>query len=219
MFSLVVKLFLILTTSYIGNDNCDYAMLSEFWTYDELPVFDDGWFGLFETDSGQVLRKVSIELAESSYQPDPDERPEPFYIEFENPIGTPIFIFTSSACHFREGLLEDATFRDGRFELGDSFLIRGQGYPDLWLKSTKDGLTVADQDVIQVLTKTYSDYSKGTYISIVWAGDLDRDGQLDFILDDIDDSYNRFYHKLFLSSEAGEGDLVGEVASSYDVFY
>jgi hypothetical protein len=47
---------------------------------------------------------------------------------------------------------------------------------------------------------------------LVFAGDLDRDGKLDLILD-TSDHYNVGRPALFLSSQAREGELVHEVAS------
>jgi hypothetical protein len=45
-----------------------------------------------------------------------------------------------------------------------------------------------------------------------WAGDIDRDGKLDLLLD-LSNHYNASRPTLFLSSEAGEDELVGEAAS------
>lgn len=47
--------------------------------------------------------------------------------------------------------------------------------------------------------------------SLSWAGDLDDDGKLDFYID-LSDHYNASHRRLFLSSKAGNGDLVKEVA-------
>jgi hypothetical protein len=46
---------------------------------------------------------------------------------------------------------------------------------------------------------------------LVWAGDLDRDGKLDLYVD-VTQHYNVSNRKLFLSSQARNGDLVKEVA-------
>ena len=46
---------------------------------------------------------------------------------------------------------------------------------------------------------------------ILWAGDIDRDGKLDLLLD-LTDHYNVSIPTLFLSSEAAEDELVAEVA-------
>lgn len=47
--------------------------------------------------------------------------------------------------------------------------------------------------------------------SLVWAGDLDKDGQLDLYVT-VNQHYNVIERKLFLSSQADEGELVSEVA-------
>lgn len=46
---------------------------------------------------------------------------------------------------------------------------------------------------------------------LLWAGDLDRDGKLDFFVS-VNQHYNVSEKKLFLSSAAGEGQLVEQVA-------
>lgn len=47
--------------------------------------------------------------------------------------------------------------------------------------------------------------------SLLWAGDLDRDGRLDLLFD-LSDHYNVSLPTLFLSTRAGTGELVGRVA-------
>ena len=47
--------------------------------------------------------------------------------------------------------------------------------------------------------------------SLIWAGDLDKDGQLDLYVT-VSQHYNIIERKLFLSSQADEGQLVAEVA-------
>ncbi len=46
---------------------------------------------------------------------------------------------------------------------------------------------------------------------LIWAGDLDRDGKLDLYVD-VTWHYNISQHTLFLSSQAGKGQLVRKVA-------
>ena len=46
---------------------------------------------------------------------------------------------------------------------------------------------------------------------LLWAGDLDRDGKLDLYVS-VTQHYNVSERKLFLSSQADEGQLVKEVA-------
>lgn len=47
--------------------------------------------------------------------------------------------------------------------------------------------------------------------TIVWAGDIDRDGKVDLLLN-LSDHYNVSHLALFLTSAAKEGELVGKVA-------
>ena len=47
--------------------------------------------------------------------------------------------------------------------------------------------------------------------SLLWAGDLDRDGKLDLYVN-VTQHYNISERKLFLSSQAGEKELVRQVA-------
>ncbi len=49
------------------------------------------------------------------------------------------------------------------------------------------------------------------YPHLRWAGDLDRDGRLDLLID-VSDHYNVSAPTLFLSSQAKAGELVGEAA-------
>ena len=53
-------------------------------------------------------------------------------------------------------------------------------------------------------------------ITLHWAGDMDRDGRLDLLID-LTDHYNVSKPTLFLSSKAGQGKLVGKVAEHVSV--
>ncbi len=55
--------------------------------------------------------------------------------------------------------------------------------------------------------------SEGGNTGLLWAGDLDRDGRLDLIID-VSDHYNAVAQvRVLLSSAAADGELLGEVAS------
>ena len=55
------------------------------------------------------------------------------------------------------------------------------------------------------------DRSDAAVTYLLWAGDLDRDGQLDMLIDTVCD-YNASGPMLFLSSLAEDGDLLQMVA-------
>jgi hypothetical protein len=63
----------------------------------------------------------------------------------------------------------------------------------------------------QRLSSVY-DPDDGAGVRIVWAGDLDRDGRIDFLLDDRPHYAIRLQYRLFLSGEATHGCLLQEVA-------
>ncbi len=219
MFSIFSVLLCVLSGNFFGNQNREFLMISEFRIYEELPEFEEGWFGVFETDSGDILRKISFELLKSSYQPEEGERPEPFFIEFLDEPEEPMLIIASSAFQFREGFIQRAFIEKSELEVGDALKLTAPGLTDIGVLSTEAGLFITDGGIVQILTETFKEDSTENSISIEWAGDLDRDGSIDLLIDDLDDPYNRFCFKLYLSSQAEEGDLVKEVASFYDVYY
>lgn len=219
MFSVFSVLLCMLSGNFFGNQNREFLIITEFCIYENLPEFDEGWFGIFETDSGDILRKVSFELRESSYQPEEGERPEPVFIEFLDEPERPKLIIASSVFQFREGYIQRAVIERSELEVDDALKLTAPGLADIGVLSTEIGLSITDGETVQILTETFREDSTGKSISLEWAGDLDRDGSIDLIINDIDDPYNRFCFKLYLSSEAEEGTLVEEVASFYDVFF
>jgi hypothetical protein len=68
-------------------------------------------------------------------------------------------------------------------------------------------IVVSGGGLSQVLGKTTVEE-----INVIWSGDLDADGKLDLVVD-TSDHYNIFAPSLFLSTEAGRGQIVGEAAS------
>ena len=52
----------------------------------------------------------------------------------------------------------------------------------------------------------------GSMPSLIWAGDLDNDGRLDFLIDTVD-KLNKSNYSLFLSTSAGQGQLLGLAAA------
>lgn len=63
---------------------------------------------------------------------------------------------------------------------------------------------------------TYGHYFGGEYLGhLLWVGDLDNDGKLDFYMSFNDFEKGYFDSKLYLSSEAEKGKLVKEVAEFF----
>ena len=71
-------------------------------------------------------------------------------------------------------------------------------------------LVLVNGEIKQVLY-SLQDCGSDPSWSLVWAGDLDRDGKLDLYVN-VTQHYDSSERKLFLSSQAGEGQLLKEVA-------
>ncbi len=91
------------------------------------------------------------------------------------------------------------TWKDQPFRIGSEHLPKGG------LR-----LTLQSGDQRQVLFE--SEWVDDASWSLNWAGDLDGDGRLDLVLQ-ASPKYSIQIHRLFLSTQAGPGKLVREVAS------
>ena len=83
----------------------------------------------------------------------------------------------------------------------------------LWRLEAKAGkLTLTDGAHRQAMGSA-SDESDMRTVRLVWAGDLDRDGKPDFLVDTSSDDDG--WQVLYLSSRAKPGDFVGEAVQGY----
>lgn len=88
----------------------------------------------------------------------------------------------------------------------------------------KDAETKSGEKVLALVLETenesqivtYGNYFNGEYLGhLLWVGDLDNDGKLDFYMSFNDFEKGNFDSKLYLSSEAEKGKLVKEVAGFF----
>jgi hypothetical protein len=106
------------------------------------------------------------------------------------------------------------TFRgDGMVLKSDSAYLDGSDEPQRWdevadykLYLSEDGV---DGEQLLVDVPKFED----TFVQILWIGDLDEDGKPDFILD-VSPHYEYKRVMLFLSSKAGNGEIVKCAGSS-----
>ena len=80
------------------------------------------------------------------------------------------------------------------------------------LTVTGTKVEISMNGVRQAIGSVYSEMNE-TSLSLVWAGDLDGDGRVDLILNDISHYNTIINFRLFLSSEAGPNKIIKEVAS------
>lgn len=200
--------------------DADYRFLSTPLYDGDWIETDDAWFGLFETDSGFDLTGVELEFSRSTAPLDEGERPHPVVVELVDEPNWPLIIISTSKMKFIEGAVNTMYYGNQLLSPGTSMMLEASGIRDALLTATEDGVFLTSDEVCQTLSDTYQgDEFSDQCVEVVWAGDLDRDGKVDLILNDVDNGYLRFRWNLFLSSEAGSDTLVEKVASFCDVYY
>lgn len=169
-------------------------------------VNGEEWLGLYSTPDGFSLEAVSL-VVESVHDPVLDRNGETSGIRVSAPHGKPVLFLRSEGNVFIPGpvspvLMETELLSNGDyFQLTDSEYLIVEGDS---LAYSKDGLS---QNICSVYENLY-----GEGASIFWAGDLDGDGLNDLIVNDCA-HYNIFInYRVFLSTFAPEGELLGEVA-------
>ncbi|MCK5785294.1 MAG: hypothetical protein KAH54_01905 [Candidatus Sabulitectum sp.] len=211
---------MVLFAGFSGEEGTEYLIISTSLLDGDWAEFENQWFGLFEEDSLFELREVEIQLRESPYEAEEWERPNPIIIDILIEQEEPLFIVSSSEMEFLPGIVPCAQGTYQRLLVDTSYSIAAPGVQEVSLFTTEDSLFLSDDSLVQCISEIRTgDSSSECSIAIVWAGDLDRDGRMDLVIDDTSDGYNRYYWKLYLSSEAEPGSLARLVASFYDVYY
>ncbi len=187
------------------------------------------WYGLFKTVSGCVLEPVEIKTKSC---------PAPFSgrpgdtsgvsITVEHPLEPLLLVGSSHG--FKTGSIS-THFTGDRFiqagvliRLGKHCFLTALGLvTDVGWRHPSDIPTFNYQVLLlkypfsrddrQILIQHESAAGESTP-SLLWAGDLDRDGQLDLLLD-ISNHYAARHYVLYMSSEADAGDLVKPVAELF----
>ncbi len=199
----------------------EYRMMPITTIYDENIVADDEWMGVFETDSGFELKSVELQLPWQSDPLEDWERPAGRRIRLPEETETPLFLVSSSEPVFTPGPLVTLIHTQFlRLPRSTSITLFAPGLAEARLYTTEEGLFLSCSEIQQHITDTYPGRNRsGEFVGVVWAGDLDGDGKVDLLIDDVDDSYHVYDWNLYLSTEASPDQLVGWVASFYDVYY
>lgn len=199
----------------------EYTMILPGIVMDETIDADAEWFGLFEVDCGHyMLRPVELRLVQEEGIVYEGERPLGRLVELPGETDLPITLVSSSMPVYSAGPVSSVI--DTLFPLHPdiSFLMSSPGIESVDLDVNEEGVFISAPGISQHLTDTHPGTGlEGPFVDLVWAGDLDRDGKIDLLLNDVDNSYLIYNWVLFLSTEASRGQLVGRVASFYDVYY
>ena len=186
----------------------------------------DVWYALFKADSGYVLEEVEVqaEPCPIPYKGKPGDL-DGVRITLDHPQRPLIMI--SGPGKLEGGSIQTVFSGDKFITVGASIrfglevVITAMGrVTDEGMRHPSDLVTLdyqvmilqypfsrADRQIILEHDRTSAESTP----SLLWAGDLDRDGKTDLLLD-MTDHYNVRHYGLFLSSEAEAGQLVKLVA-------
>lgn len=179
------------------------------------------WWGLFETEDGFELLPTTIEV-NTAYDVVIDPEDGPFTgkeVTTNNPNQAILLLQGMEGLEAGDVETERHGLTDlHRTSLSFSGVLQMPG--DLSTQAVANENRLIEQRWHNVLTfaagEIHQAYDAGAIDSpsagprLIWAGDLDRDGRLDFLIDN--STYNQSALTLFLSSAAEEGELVRPVA-------
>ncbi len=169
---------MVLFTGFPQESDAEYRFMSTCLLDGDWVETEDTWYGLFQTDSTFELRKVELQLSRSTAPLWEGERPHPIKVELVGESDWPLIILSSSEKEFVEGPINTA-FRNYQSLVPDtSIILEAPGIQETLLFTTEEGLFLSNGEVFQSLSDTYpgEEYS-GQHMGVVWAGDLDRDGE------------------------------------------
>ena len=144
---------------------------------------------------------------ESVHDPVLDRDEETSGLAVSAPKGKPLLFLRSDGGAFTPGPVSPVLMETELLTPGDLFTL-GEGE---YLKVEGDSLYYYSDSSFQKICRVYENlYGEGA--SVFWAGDLDGDGLTDLIVNDCA-HYNIFInYRVFLSTAASSGELLGEVA-------
>ena len=186
------------------------------------------WYGLFKTDSGCVLEPVEVKT-KSCPAPFSDRPGDTGGVSITADYPLEPLLLVRSSHGFKSGLIStyftgDTFIQAGALiRLGEYYLTALGLVTDVGWRHPGDLPTFNYQILLlkypfsrddrQILVQ-YGIAAGESTPSLLWAGDLDRDGQLDLLLDILNHYAGRHY-ALYLSSEADAGNLVKPVAELF----
>ena len=190
-----------------GGTRVSLLMVSD-WAYQEIPDGSDGtWLGIFKTAGGSELKSTRVHIEASEEEPDVRKA-------VVDSRDTPLFLVRGLR-NAQPGPLPTAQVLDEDPGPGQRVRLAFRGIESaLFLRANPGEAEVYDLvfesgQRRQVLYESYG--WNEDRIELIWAGDLDRDGRLDFLVDYAEDDAASA-PTLFLSSQARSGEMVGEAA-------
>jgi hypothetical protein len=173
------------------------------------------WLGLFDMACSYRLQPVEVQ-----FTPEDREVCEGYKLRgltVELPGGSyssPLILLSSSIPVFSTGNVLTVVPDYMHLFPNLSVVFCEDELEEVRLFTNREGLYLSNEQITQHITETFpGEENSETFMGILWAGDLDRDGKLDLLLNDVADEYGRFTWDLYLSTEASSDQLVRKVAT------
>lgn len=179
------------------------------------------WFGLFRVDSTFELSRVTVTVGQT-YDPIVGESTGK-HVSIDR-ADDPLILVTG-VDRLQTGPVTTLYYGNRFIDLGQEFFILQEAGYDYSLSAVGEArlhdetkemllhrytLVLRHVDTLQTLIE-FPILALDGLPTLLWAGDLDRDGRLDMIMN-LTNHYNVDLYALFLSSEAKPGELVKKVA-------
>lgn len=197
------------------------------------PIDNKDWYGLFKTDSGYVVESVNV-LTEACRDVVLDNQGDTTGVSLSIVHALKPIILIQSFKKLNTGFVP-TTFSERSFlEPGKQVFLGGLERRDYYSMFALGEITDEGfREPGDLLILNYSlmlygrtnetkkqiivEFDRSSYDglpSVLWSGDLDRDGKMDLLLD-IRNHYNVTHYALYLSSEADDNNLVKLVAELF----
>ena len=214
-------IFLVIMMILGDSESVDYWMIRPTLVYDNHIDGAVEWLGFFDMACSYMIRPVEVQFTLEDGVFYEGERPAGLMVELpgEN-YSAPLVLLSTSIPVFSAGQVLTVVHDYMHLLPNLSVVFSEEELEEVRLFTNGDGLFLSNDEIEQHITETFpGEEQSETYMGILWAGDLDGDGKLDFLLNDVADGYRRFSWDLYLSTEASPDQLVGQVATFYDTYY
>lgn len=218
--SIILGLLIFSLEAHAQNGKIQLLETGEFHGDEVSAKTGETWLGLFKTGDGFSMLEtiIDVETVHDVIVDEPGEKTGKavkasnqneavFLIKGANflPQGN-VAVLSGEAKNINGKFNSSFKFKEDVYRLS---VDNAQNKDEMLGKNAKLILTVnGRKQVLRNLTNGGND----AFWTLYWVGDLDADGKLDFYID-LTDHYNVADKRLFLSSQAKNGRLVGEVAS------
>jgi hypothetical protein len=166
----------------------------------------ESWLCLFSTSAQEELRQCTIEV-KRAYDPVSEDNSGK---EVSLRGGGNALVLARNLPMLRPGPVRTYFLGTAPVRPETHLEVGGNRQLKIWLQPEKESyaLVLSDGESTQILRGAPAYDTEGRPPTLLWAGDMDKDGKLDLLMD-ITNHYNVSEIALFLSSLAGSGELVG----------